>query len=208
MMDSFQYLFILIPPMLLTITVHEYAHGLVADRLGDPTPRMVGRLSLNPFKHLDPIGTIVFFLTRMIGWAKPVPVNPFNLRNGERSMVWVALAGPLSNLLLAIIGKVLYEAFFIAGLHQSLPPSWAMPLLLMLKTGIMLNLALAVFNLIPIPPLDGGRILLGILPKGYNLTWLERYGFIILIFLIFTGTLNLILMPFLHYTSLIFGIRG
>ena len=207
-MDSLQYLFILIPPMLLAITVHEYAHGLVADRLGDPTPRIAGRLSLNPIKHLDPVGTIVFFLTRMIGWAKPVPVNPLNLKNGERSMVWVALAGPFSNLLLAVVGKVLYEGFFSAGLHQSLPQSWSLPLLLMIRTGIMLNLALALFNLIPIPPLDGGRILLGALPKGHSLAWLENYGFIILILLIFTGTLNLILMPFLHYTSLIFGIRG
>ncbi len=207
-MDSLQYIFILIPPMLLAITVHEFAHGLVADRLGDPTPRMSGRLSLNPFRHLDPVGTLVFLMTRMIGWAKPVPVNPHNLRGGERAMIWVALAGPLSNLLLAVAGNLFYKAFFATDLATYLPASWSLPLLMMVRTGIMINLALAVFNLIPVPPLDGGRVLLGLMSKRYNMMWLENYGFIILILLIFTGMLNLILVPFMHYTSLIFGIRG
>ncbi len=207
-MESLQYIFILIPPMLLAITVHEYAHGLVADRLGDPTPRMAGRLTLNPIRHLDPIGTLVFFLTRMIGWAKPVPVNPLNLKGGERSMVWVALAGPASNLILALLINLLYNAFFLLRLHETLPASWSVPLLLMLKTGMILNLALAVFNLLPIPPLDGGRILMGVMPRRFDLSWLENYGFLILILLIFTGALDRILMPFLYYTSLILGIRG
>lgn len=199
MFGSLEYIFILIPPMLLAITLHEYAHGLVADRLGDPTPRIMGRLTLNPIKHLDLVGTLVFIFTRMVGWAKPVPVNPLNLKNHERSMVWVAIAGPTANIILAILSSAFYKLF--GSFYPLLTPFLSLPLMLMLQTSIAINIALALFNLIPVPPLDGGRILAGLLPQRYSRTiqWLETYGPFLLIILIVTNVVNSILSPILTY---------
>lgn len=185
--------------LLLSLTVHEAAHAWSADRLGDPTARLLGRLSLNPAVHADLIGTVLFPLIAMttglpiIGWAKPVPVNMHNLRSPRRDFALVAAAGPASNLLLAIV----------AGLCLSLVPtdSGGGPisdvLFVGLLLGVMLNAMLAVFNMIPIPPLDGGNVLLGILPAGAArvIDGLRPYGFLLLYALMLTGVLGTIMRP-------------
>jgi len=193
MYSTLQQILIMIVPVLGAVTVHEYAHGWVADRLGDPTPRLLGRLTLNPIKHLDPLGTLVFFLTRTIGWARPVPVNPFNFPDPRKGMALVALAGPASNVSLAILCALAYRGLSLSGLGGG----FFLPLLLMLKVGVVVNLGLAIFNLLPVPPLDGGRILMGILPRRKALLFsrMEPYGFLILLALIFSGVVGLVLYP-------------
>jgi len=190
---------VLAPPILLAVTFHEVAHGYVADKLGDPTARLAGRLTLNPLKHLDVVGTLVFFITRMIGWAKPVPINPYNLRRPKKDMIWVALAGPCTNLALAVICSALYRSM-VPNLEvgsNELPHTLLVIFALMLRTGVVVNVGLAIFNVIPIPPLDGSRILTGILPPGPALIYsrLERFGFLILLALVFTGALNHVIFP-------------
>lgn len=181
-------------PLLIAVTFHEVAHGMVADRLGDPTARYAGRLTLNPIKHLDLIGTLVFIFTRMIGWAKPVPVNPYNLRNPRRDMMLISIAGPSANFAIAVIGAFLYNILVRTPL---LPEEIYIPLLWMLRYCVILNLGLAVFNLIPIPPLDGSKILMGILPYKHAVAFsrIEPYGFIILLGLIFFGITGYIIFP-------------
>ncbi len=180
------------------VTFHEVAHGWVADRLGDPTPRLAGRLTLNPIKHLDPIGTLVFFVTRMIGWARPVPINPLNFRDPRRGMMWVALAGPAANVVLAMGCGVLYRTLTSLPVSAASPfANVLIPLVLMLHIGVVVNLGLALFNLIPVPPLDGGRILAGLLPRerAEVLSRIEPYGFLILLLLIFGGVVRIFLYP-------------
>jgi Zn-dependent protease len=194
------------PPLLFSITCHEVSHGYVAYRLGDPTAKEAGRLTLNPLKHLDPLGLLVFVVTRFIGWAKPVPVNPWNLKDPRRGMMWVALAGPTTNFLLAIALAIPFQllyrmdpilsrylmAFFLTG---RIPPLEGIhyllvPLFLMMSMGIIINVALGFFNLLPIPPLDGGRIVTGLLPSSVAREYarIEPYGLIILVvFLVFGG---------------------
>ena len=171
--------------LLIAFTIHELAHAVVADRLGDPTSRNMGRFSLNPLVHLDPMGSIMLILTGF-GWAKPVMVNPYNLRGNPRtSMAIVAAAGPISNLIMALLAAIPYQLglltpeFFSTFTVPS--PSF------ILTQFIWINLILAFFNLIPVPPLDGYKILIAILPSemAYQLRPLERYGFIILIALLF-----------------------
>ncbi|MCA9972380.1 MAG: site-2 protease family protein [Anaerolineales bacterium] len=174
--------------LLVAFTIHELAHAVSADWLGDPTPRRMGRITLNPIAHLDPIGTIAL-LVAGFGWAKPVMVNPLNMRGNPRtSMAIVAAAGPLSNLVMAALfalpmrfGLVGLEGFF--GSSGSILPSLSM----LLGEFVWINLILMFFNLIPIPPLDGYKILMGILPPemGYRLRPLEQYGFIILLLVVF-----------------------
>jgi Zn-dependent protease len=181
--------------LVASLSVHEAAHAWTADKLGDPTARMLGRVSLNPARHVDPIGTILFpliaFLTRvpLIGWARPVPVNTRNLRNPRRDYVFVAAAGPLSNLLLAAIGALVWE-FLGSGTTDNL-------LLEVVRRLIELNVLLAVFNMIPVPPLDGGNVLGGLLPYRLAVEFdrLRPYGILILYVLMLTGALWRIVGP-------------
>ncbi len=204
-MDPFSILhriIILAPPILLAITIHEVAHGWVAFRMGDPTASRAGRLSLNPIKHLDPVGTLVFFVTQAIGWAKPVPVNPYNFRNPRQGMVWVSLAGPASNLLLAAALAIMLRGLAAAPSLLGLLPHWFLtPFLVMSLLAVQVNIGLAIFNLVPIPPLDGSKVVAGLLPESLLPTWLqvERYGFILLIVLVFTGVTGRIIVPLIIY---------
>jgi Zn-dependent protease len=179
---------IMLVPALLAITLHEVAHGYIAERLGDPTARLLGRLTLNPFKHLDPIGTVALLFVGF-GWARPVPVNFGNLRHPKKDMVWVALAGPLVNFSLAILSVLLLKAFTFLGetFPTGMVASILQPLSLMAAFSLYVNVILAFFNMLPIPPLDGGRVLIGLLPEkqGDFLARFETFGFVILIFVIF-----------------------
>ena len=169
--------------LIIAFTVHELAHALTADYLGDPTPRRMGRITLNPLKHLDPIGTILLIVAGF-GWAKPVMVNPMNMRGNPRtSMAIVAAAGPLSNLVMAVMAAI----FFRVGLVSFTQPSGAFSASFLLSEFIWINLVLAFFNLIPIPPLDGSKILFAILPAElvYRLRPLEQFGFLILMAVVF-----------------------
>lgn len=198
-------LIVLAPPLLLALTVHEFAHGYIAYRLGDPTAKNAGRLTLNPLKHLDPIGTIAFFFIKF-GWAKPVPVNPAYFRNPKKDMLWVALAGPATNLGLAIISAIVTK--FIWTLASMLPYTAAaeailVPLNAMLIASVWINLVLCIFNFLPIPPLDGSRILMGLLPDDLARSYLqvERYGFIIILVLAFSGLLSKVIMPVISFAN-------
>ncbi len=196
--DYLQQLTIAVPAILLALTFHEVAHGWAADKLGDPTARLMGRLSLNPLIHLDPMGTLAFAVSMMagigFGWAKPVPVDPRNLRRPVRDMMWVALAGPATNFLLAIVSVVLFNAALKFGLHQG---AIGYPVTLMLKASFQVNTALASFNLIPVLPFDGGRILMGLLPRRWAWYYAqsEPYGFFIVLGLIMIGGLHRIMWP-------------
>ena len=186
------------PPILLALTIHECAHAWVAYRLGDPTAKMLGRVSLNPLRHLDPIGTVMLFFSGLFGWAKPVPVNPRNFRNIGRDMMWVSLAGPLSNLALAAVFAVIYKLFLIAGpsfVHTM--PALFRPLFIMVEFSILINISLAVFNMVPVPPLDGSKVITYLLPpdKAYAYSRIEPYGFMILLVLIITGALHKFVSP-------------
>ncbi len=159
-MNFIQDLIVLAPPFVFALTVHEYAHGYVAHHLGDPTAANLGRLTLNPMKHLDPMGVICFFLIH-IGWAKPVPVDSRYFKNPKKDLLWVALAGPGVNLLMAIISGLLIKFLLLsAGI---LPGIVVIPLAKMLAASVWINIMLAVFNLLPIYPLDGGQILQSLL---------------------------------------------
>jgi len=201
-LSPIQYFTISIIPVLLAITVHEAAHGYAAKHFGDKTAYYLGRITLNPIKHIDPLGTLVIpgmllLLSApfLFGWAKPVPVNFSNLNNPKKDMMWVALAGPASNLVMAIIWAI------ILGLFKSSGTSYALFVIGMAQVGIMINLVLMLLNLLPIPPLDGGRMAVSLLPSpwSYKLASIERYGMFILIFLIVSGLLSAILLPLLRF---------
>ncbi len=180
-MSIFQSFIPLAPGILAALTVHEFAHGWVAHRLGDDTAKDMGRLTLNPIAHLDPVGTIMLFLVHF-GWAKPVPVNPYNF-NGDirKGMVWVALAGPASNVLFAMVQGIVFQAMFKAGMIGFGTFGYRM-----FTLSIFINLMLAFFNMIPIPPLDGSKVVAGLLPPDYLPAWdrFERRGYMILMGLI------------------------
>ncbi|MEO7273853.1 MAG: site-2 protease family protein [Vicinamibacterales bacterium] len=182
--------------VLIALTIHEAAHAWTADRLGDPTARLLGRISLNPVRHIDPIGTLLLPLLAVysglpiIGWAKPVPVNVERLRRGRRDFMLVAAAGPLSNILQAVVGAVVLRVLLAGGGDPGLAAN-------VCGAFVVINLLLAFFNLIPVPPLDGGNVLAGLLPLSAEpiLHLLRQYGFIILYALMFTGVLDTLIEP-------------
>jgi Zn-dependent protease len=204
-MNTISQLIIMAPPLLLALTLHEYAHGYVAYRLGDPTARDAGRLTLNPLSHLDPIGTIAFFFIKF-GWAKPVPVNPYYFKNPRKDMLWVALAGPVTNLALAIGSAVLLKALISTATvlpYSTMLEAILVPLYNMLVASVWINLVLCIFNFLPIPPLDGGRILTGLLPEELARTYasFERYGFIVILILAFSGVLGTVIFPVIKFAN-------
>jgi Zn-dependent protease len=178
---------IMLAPALLAVTVHEVAHGYAADRFGDPTARLLGRLTLNPVRHLDPVGTLALLFVGF-GWARPVPVNFANLRNPKQDMLWVALAGPGANVMLAILSALVlrFVGFLDASLALDITAA-TKPIALMAAFSLYINVILAVFNLVPIPPLDGGRILSALLPnrQAALLARIEPFGFMLVIALVF-----------------------
>lgn len=210
MVDAIQQIALWALPVLVAIIFHEVSHGWVANQLGDPTAARMGRLTLNPIAHIDLIGTILLPALLIIsnapflfGYAKPVPVNFQNLRNPKRDMVWVALAGPVMNLLLAL-GCVLVLRMGLpviasGAIHSSSSAlvDFLAPVALMAKNGVLINIVLAVFNALPLPPLDGGRVAVGLLPEPQSsmLARLEPYGFLILIVLLMTHLLDKIIGP-------------
>lgn len=211
-MDFFQAVRLLtasLVPMLLGMIVHEVAHGLAARRLGDPTAHMMGRLTLNPVPHIDPLGLICFVITSIaggfiFGWAKPVPVNPRYFRKPARDMMLVGLAGPGSNFLQALFFGVLLAGLvvvwpeaFASRMSPVQPSATQQFLVLMCTQGILINLCLAWFNLLPLPPLDGSRVVAYFLPMRLALSYarLERYGFVLLLVLLFSGVLGRVLGP-------------
>ncbi len=219
MPDILRQLPILLPPILLALTVHEWAHAWTADRLGDPTAREQGRLTLNPLAHLDPIGTLVLIVTQRFGWARPVPVDPRNLAHPRRDMFWIAGAGPLSNLLQALAAGILMRLLgadrFLAAFSswsQGFGVSGAGEIfMVMVFLAFFINIILAWFNLIPLPPLDGSKILLRFLNPQATATYLRvgRYGALILLVLLivpgFRDLFWMILGPPVALTGYIFG---
>lgn len=214
--DFIQKLIIWLVPLVFAITVHEVAHGWLANKFGDPTAKMLGRITLNPLKHIDLFGTVIIPIALLLlsggrftfGYAKPVPVNFGNLRHPRRDMALVALAGPVSNFIMALLWGIVAKIGLSLGAGTS---TVGTVLLAFGVAGVQINLVLGILNLIPIPPLDGSRVVTSLLsPKaaiGYNS--LERYGFIILILLIVTGILGKILWPLISLgAALIFGIMG
>ena len=189
--------------MLFAITLHEVAHGWVASKLGDSTAKMLGRLSLNPIKHIDPIGTIVVPLVMVLvsgfafGWAKPVPVNMNNLNNPRKDMAIVAIAGPLANVAMAIMWIIFLKLVTLLVTDANI----AKGLMAMGQAGIIINLVLFVFNLFPIPPLDGSKVLSGFLPRSAALLMdkIEPYGFFIVIGLLYFGILGAVMNPIISY---------
>jgi Zn-dependent protease len=197
-MPDFQTLLIYIIPLLFAITLHEAAHGWVASKLGDHTARMMGRVTLDPTKHIDPIGTIAIPLVLLLsssgfifGWAKPVPINFNALRNGKNGMIWVALAGPGANIFMAICW--LFVMIIAINMNMAI-------LIEMGRIGILVNCVLAVFNLLPIPPLDGSRVISALLPNrlAYQYNQLEQYGLYILLGLMFLGGFNYLVRPWVE----------
>ena len=197
-------------PGIFAITLHEAAHGYAARHFGDPTAYQAGRISLNPVRHIDPIGTllipaVVLFASGgkfAFGWAKPVPVNFGRLRNPKRDMLWVAAAGPGANLFMAVLWAMFFKLVAIMPISY-----FSEPALRMARGGIIINIVLMVLNLFPLPPLDGGRIAVSLLPHrlAYQFARLEPYGMIILMVLLFTGILGAVMAPVMRATFSILG---
>lgn len=192
---------IMLVPALLAVTLHEVAHGYAAERCGDPTARLLGRLTLNPLRHLDPIGTLALLFFGF-GWARPVPVNFRNLHRLRQDMVLVSTAGPGANFAMAILSALVLRILPGGGEGGASQLVFVEPLALMAAFSLYINTILGIFNLLPIPPLDGGRILTGVLPPGPAalLARIEPFGFLLVIFLIFfTDLWQLVLAPVIFY---------
>ena len=188
------------------VVIHEYAHGWIAWRRGDSTAKDQGRLTLNPLAHIDPIGTIFLPLILLVthspvvfGWAKPVPVNFRSMKDPKKDMIWVGLAGPTANILVAILLSFLLKFFILTGGSM---------LLAILETGIIINLVLAIFNILPIPPLDGSRVAMGMLPRELAMQYarLEPYGFIIIFGLLYLGIVGSAIWPIVMYLAGLLGV--
>jgi Zn-dependent protease len=220
MEQFFLKLSIMLVPALMAITCHEVSHGWVADKLGDNTARMLGRLTLNPIKHIDIFGTLMIFIVG-IGWAKPVPVNYRNLRRPKRDMMWVAAAGPITNFILATLSAIALRLLVRFGAdipEGSLFANVADPITLMLAFSVYVNMLLGIFNLIPMPPLDGGRVAVGLLPYRLSsaLERVEPFGMIIVIALVFfTDVFSYVIFPAMNlaihlvagpHSNLVFGV--
>ncbi len=210
-MFSLERLIIMIPPFLFAITIHEFSHGLAAFKLGDPTAYNAGRLTLNPIHHLDVFGTLMLFFVGF-GWAKPVPINPYNLKNPLKDQLWISLAGPASNLISAFVFGMIIRLLGLAYIPVA-QSSVAGILIQMVVFSLQLNIILAVFNLIPIPPLDGAHILEGVLPNSSR-EWLysyEKYGSLILMGIIMLGFISginifgIFFTPFIKIFSYLFA---
>ena len=209
--------------LLLAISAHEAAHAWMSDRFGDDTARLLGRVTLNPVAHTDPIGTLLIPIAGfifgamgggrfpLIGWGKPTPVNPLRWRNKDLANVMVSIAGILANLLIALIAFVVFKFLLMSGLIQQMSDSTQEPVILFLDNLLIMNISLAVFNLLPFPPLDGSKVLETFLPASMQpaLEFLEQYGYWLLILLIYMGVFTAIIRPiidFVHYLLLL-GVR-
>ena len=190
-----------IPGLLIAMVMHEYAHALVADYMGDDTPRLMGRLTLNPMAHIDPIGALMLLVARF-GWAKPVMINPNNFRSWRKGELCVAFAGPAANLIVAFVALIAQVVFSRLDLFTGTA------LQLVLSMIVIYNINFAIFNLLPLPPLDGSRILMCFLPSewNYRLASLERYSFIILIALMMTPVFSYILIPLQRLVFSVFSL--
>ena len=203
-------------PLIFAITLHEVAHGFVASLFGDHTAKLSGRLTLNPIAHIDWVGTVFVPLLMLtvsnfiFGWAKPVPVDARNMKNPRRDMAFVSLAGPVANLLMALFWGLIAKLGLVL---EAMGDGWfGLPLVYMGSAGIMINIVLGVLNLIPLPPLDGGRFMMSVLPPraAYKFSMLEPYGFFILLLLLVTNVLSKIMAPFVYalvgLISFLFGL--
>jgi len=217
--STVQKLIIAAIPILVAITFHEVAHGFVANKLGDPTAKMMGRLTLNPIAHIDPIGTIVvpvmlFILSNgafIFGTAKPVPVNFYNLKRPRRDTALVSAAGPATNIMIAFISILLYiliQVIFPPSSSSTFNQKIMTPLVMMIQYSISFNIFIAAFNLFPVPPLDGGRIATSLLPTkyAYHFSKLEPYGILIVLGLWFTGIAHYIIVPIQTFIEIIIQI--
>ena len=217
--DTIKNVLIFALPLLIAIIFHEVSHGFVANKLGDPTARMLGRLTLNPIAHIDLFGTIILPLLLIVshspilfGYAKPVPINSMNFQNPRKGMALSAAAGPVTNILLAIVSFLLWKGV-ITPMEAVIPEATAgtilLPLSMILQSSIVVNVALAVFNMIPIPPLDGGRVLTGLLPpkQAMSFSKIERFGFVIVVLLLYSGIANSIIMPIINSILMVFQVH-